>query len=221
MKNKDVENRIYSSLESGETLSHGVLDSAKSEMKSRKAPARKPVLKYALASIAIAVVALVVALPVLLTTKPQNNNDTRYNYMSMQQYVIDNDIDFNPYMSKLNSGGEWFSQDIYIRSNFYEQIDNGATVYVCENYKYNNGDIVELYVCLLNDTTMEQKYFYLWEECDNIIIIDDCCIQYQRINQNFWMAKFVINDLHIYLYINSQNYDDFRGHVERLILKNQ
>ena len=143
-------------------------------MKFRKAPARKPVLKYALASIVIAAVALFVVLPVLLTTE-RNRILSNYKpvfeiigYSSMQQYFDDNSIELktfviapgenpqNPY-----AGGETTA----IKKNYIpvecRLIEVNETIVIIEE-DYSLVENIKLFtisILLIDDAVVQEEYY--------------------------------------------------------------
>lgn len=210
MKNKDVENRIYSSLESGETLSPGVLDSAKSEMKSRKAPARKPVLKFALAPIFLVIVVLFVVLPVMLT----NSKDklSTYNYSSMKQFFEENgiqlktldstdgDINQNPIESEtINSAG--IQSTLFVRGRCLVINDGNETVAVKEEYFFkNNNDSITISVLLVADDKVKYKYFSEYDNLFKTAVRKNVEIFYSYDEErNLWRGELNFNGYTIYI----------------------
>lgn len=208
MKNRDLENKIYSAIENCENPNPQILFSAKAEMKKPELAKRKPVFKYALAPILIAVIAVFVVLPVVLTV--QQDRFVKTDYFSMQQYFCDNNIDLQAL--KKDDGevdldpSESFDIEKITASYFRR---GKCKIVKCEDqivaieetyFAVSNGDEINISLQIVNDDLLAQEYYANFVDFENTSIKAGTEIKYSYdSNNHVGMGNFEYNGYSIYL----------------------
>lgn len=215
MKNKDVENKIYSSLQDRAELNDKILDSARLELKKKKAQ-RKPVFKYAFASIVLAMVAVFVVLPTLLT---QFGGLSKTEYSSLKTFLYNNHVAINTLKTIDDPEQEGYDENYYSETKCYVYKLNDELVlveghYTCED----NADEVTIFIILSRSENVEKKYFAEYTNLNNSYEFYNVRIQYTfSTATKIGKASFMLNGYIVYLSIISQNESSFILHIQNLI----
>lgn len=226
-KNKDVENKIYSSLESGKTPSASILDSAKTEMMKRKQTAkRQSILRYAFVPVAMIIIAVFVVLPIAVVEKDHSFGYKDMEYLSLAEFLFQNEIPLGTY-NAVDWIDEEFNQSdwnlesdnvVYLRSSFAIVNEKRHVAYVKEDYLYGNEDTITVYVFLSSVANDKTKYFADWNDLTDAktIMGTQVFLAYDE-QEHKGEAAFFKNGVQVFLSCQCKAYEWFEFHIEQFL----